>query len=597
MAHAISLSAISHPEFHADSHRWHEYRLTFQGGDAYMDQYLIQQADETVNERKERKLNTPIPAVAKAAVEDVIRAITQRLADVTRIGGSPHYQSVVEGEGSGIDREGQSMNEFISQKVLQDMLVMGRVGVYVDNIPPDGPTMASGPAKPYAYAYPVEDILNWETVRPEQPGRFSMILLRDRELSFSQAFGISFPNKFTERLRLVWLGGDGFVRYRFMTNKLEPVMATLNHPQLVMEDDGAIRTLLREVPFVMPSIQSSLLTDVASYQRLAMNIASNEGMFGINVNSPMLTIQKDVRADAQYWKKMGEEEPGGQRATNASEKQGIRSGWVRGRYYGPDDERPGWINMPVDSLKVSSDYRLKLADEVRQLVNVAVQNQTGIRTESRETREISAQGLESGLYFLAMKMQNTERQIAKFIAFYEGRDSAAVVTYPKRFSLKSQAERIKDAKDFKEVINDLPTQEAKKEGIKKLVLDLYTAIISSDTMTRLLNAIDNHPYIGDFDNIMKMVETGLITRELAGGSQDLKPEEVETATEEKIKAAAAILEAQAKAKEDATPDRPARPAARGVPEVDANPQSGKEERAEDERKRGKQQSSTKGDKE
>jgi hypothetical protein len=228
---------------------------------------------------------------------------------------------------------------------------------------------------------------------------------------------------------------------------------------------------------------------------------------------------------------------------------------------------------------------MKLADEVRQLVNVAVQNQTGTRSESRETREISAQGLESGLFFIAMKLQDVERKVARYFATYEGERKAAVVTYPKRFNLKTQQERIKDAAEFKKIIDDLPTQELKKEGIKRIVLDLFTGTVSSETMNRMMRAIETHPYIGGFDNVMALIEAGLLTRELAGGSQDLDPEEVKKAAEEKAKMAAEILETQMKIKAENTPERPA---ARGVPEADANPNSGKEERAEDEQKRGEQ---------
>ena len=589
----LSLSAISHPDFQVDSTRWYEYRLAFEGGEDFMREYLLRQADESDSEFRDRKRNTPIPAVAKEAVKDVQRAITQRLADVTRSGGSKHYQAAALGEGSGIDRDGQGLDMFIGQSVLEELLVMGRVGVFVDNVPPDGPTLADGPAKPYAYVYRVEDILNWRTMRPEQEGVYSMVLLRDREVTFSQAFGLNFPNKMEERFRLVWIGDDGFMRYRFLDKGLNQVTPEVLNPQLVIEDDGAVRTQLREIPFVMPQLKNSLLTDVVGYQRLLMNIASNEGMFGINMNSPMLTIQRDTRADGANWKKPvgGSEEPGGQRSRTTTERQGIRSGWVRGRYYGLEEAAPAWINMPVESLQASAEHRQRLADEVRQLVNVAVQNQTGTRSESRETREISAQGLESGLFFIAMKLQHAERQIAKFCGMYEGEDPA-VVTYPKRYNLKTQQERIKDAQEFKKVIDDLPTQELKKEGIKRIVLDLFSGTVSSETMNRMMRAIERHPYIGGFDNVMQLIEAGLITRELAGGSVDLDADEVKKAAEEKAKMAAEILETQMKIKSENAPERPA---ARGVPEADANPNSGKEERAEDAQKRGEQKAPLKGE--
>ena len=596
MTQRLSLSALSHPDYNLDIGRWQEYRLTFEGGDAFMRQYLIRLPDETNSEYDERRENTPLPMTAKDAVKDVRRSITQRLVDVSRSGGSPHYRSAVAGENSGIDREGRDMNMFMGERVLTDLLVMGRVGVYVDNIPPAGPSVADGVAEPYAYAYRVEDILNWDTVRPEQPGTFSMVLLRDHKVSFNNLFGINFPSVTKERYRMVWLGDDGFVRYRFLDTDFSPIQVEELGPGLAREEEGAIKTKLREVPFIMPALDGSLLADVAGYQRMLMNVASNEAMFAININSPMLTVNRDTRADAGAWKKPpgGEAEPGGQRSRNQTERQGIRSGWVRGRYYGIDEERPGWISAPVESLKASSDYRERCSDEVRALVNVAVQNQTGTRSESRETRELSSQGLESGLFYIASKLQLAERQIARYMSMYEGTTKPAVVSYPKRYSLKSDTERLAEAKVMTEVTDALPGQEVKKESAKQNIINLFTGRVTSETMDKMLEEVDTHPYIGDFDNIMLLRENALISDETAAGSQDLDKKEVDQGRKDRAEQIKITMEAQTPPGE-APGQSPNRPAARGAKELDTNKKSGKVERAEDSQKRGTQKAKKEND--
>ena len=590
-----SLHAISHPDFQNNVHRWYEYRLTFLGGEEFLRKYIIRLEDETDEQFRIRKENTPIPAAAKEAIKDVRRSIQLRLVDVSRENGSKAYQAAVSGEGSGIDRNGQTMNMFIGQDVLTDLLVIGRVGVFVDNIAPEGATLADGPAQPYAYMYRAEDILNWDTVLPHQLGTFSMVLLRDFKVSFNHTLGVAFPTKREERLRLVWLGEDGFMRYKFFTPKFDSILPESLDPRLSIDDDGAVVTQLREIPFIMPSLEDSLLSDAASYQRLLLNVASNEGMFAMNINFPMLFIQKDTRAAATQWKRPpgGEPVPGGQRSRNAEVQTGVRSGWIRGRYYSLEEEVPQWGGPPVESLKESREYRAQLADEVRHLVNVAITNQVGQRTESRETKELSAQGLEAGLHEIAMRLQQTERQIAKYFAMYEGTDNVATIAYPKRFSLKSQADRIKDAKDLIEVTNNISGQSAKQVGQSAAFTSLFTGMISSNQMEEVLTEIRKHPYIGDFDNIMALVEAGLMKRETAAESQDLDPEEVEEAMKEKIEIATKITLASQTRQED-SPDRPA---ARGIPEIDANQKSGEEERAEDGKKRGNQKASTAEDKE
>jgi len=593
MAHSTSLTALSHPDYHNDSNRWQEYRLTYEGGEDFMRKYLLRPADETEAENRERKLNTPIPAVAADAIDDVRRSISQRLTDVTRTGGSPYYQAAVAGEGSGIDREGSSMNTFIAQPVLTDLLVMGRVGIYVDNIAPGGPTLADGAAKPYAYAYRVEDIINWTTMRPEEEGTFSMILLRDHEITFNHAFGINFPSKSRERFRLIQIGPNGFVRYRFFksnTGMLEPIHTEVTSSQLRLDDEGWINTRLREIPFIMPALNGSMLKNVASYQRMLMNVSSNEAMFAININSPMLTIMKDARADGAAWKKPpgGEAEPGGQRGRNNSVQQGIRSGWVRGRFYGLGEDRPGWISAPVESLKASSEYQKVKADEIRSLVNVAVQNQTGTRTESRETRELSAQGLESGLQFIASKLQHVEQQVAKFVAMYEGNPKeVAKVVYPRRYNLKSDSERIKDANDLTDVTDKLPGQAVKKESAKQVISTLFTGRVPSATMTKMIEEIDKHAYINSFDNVMLLRENALISDDLAAASQDLPKSEVKQGKKDRAEQIKITMEAQTSPGEESS-DSPDRPAARGAKELDPNKKSGSDERAEDVKKRGAQ---------
>jgi hypothetical protein len=60
-------------------------------------------------------------------------AIFQRMRDITRRGGSQAYQRAVNGLNLGVDLRGNTMNGFLGIKVLTELLIMGRVGVYVDS--------------------------------------------------------------------------------------------------------------------------------------------------------------------------------------------------------------------------------------------------------------------------------------------------------------------------------------------------------------------------------------------------------------------------------------------------------------------------------
>ena len=116
---------------------------------------------------------TPIPKFAGAAINDIRNAIYQRMRDITRKGGSKAYQYAVNGNNLGVDRRGSTMNAFIGVKVLTELLVMGRVGVFVDAPPvPQAATLAdSGGVPPYLYKYDIEDILSLDLLEARRAER------------------------------------------------------------------------------------------------------------------------------------------------------------------------------------------------------------------------------------------------------------------------------------------------------------------------------------------------------------------------------------------------------------------------------------------
>ena len=160
---------------------------------------------------------TPIPTYARVAINDVRNAIFQRLKDTTRRGGSPAYQRAVNGLNLGVDLRGNTMNGFLGIKVLTELLIMGRVGVYVDSpLVPGNATLADVQNyRPYLYFYPIEDILSWTCAKPDEPSTFQAILLRDVVLNFDQRTYL--PTTTVERFRMLWIDRDtGKVNLQFL---------------------------------------------------------------------------------------------------------------------------------------------------------------------------------------------------------------------------------------------------------------------------------------------------------------------------------------------------------------------------------------------
>src|SRR5690606_30052159 len=149
----------------------------------------------------------------------------------------------------------------------------------------------------------------------------------------------------------------------------------------------------------------------------------------------------------------------------AANEQNIVVGANHGRAYGPGLEAPSFIAPPSEPLLASMKLQDRLEEQVRKMVNLAVQA-TASR-ESAESKSLDNQGLEAGLSFIGLCLQNAEQQIASHWAAYEDRNpknrSVAVVKYPDRYSLKTDADRIRECGELTKLLYSVPGRLAKKE--------------------------------------------------------------------------------------------------------------------------------------
>ncbi|WP_437230146.1 hypothetical protein SH661x_001806 [Planctomicrobium sp. SH661] len=286
----MSIALSRHPLFSQVWPNFELWRACYAADEYFLQKYLRKFSQrEDVEDFVSRSAVTPIPSFAASAINDIKNAIFQRLADVLRSGGSEGYQKAVAGEGLGIDRRGCSMNAFIGQKIIAELLVMGQVGVYIDNSALAGPTLVgSRNTQPYLYCYKREDILNWELADQDNPSEFKSILLRDCLLKYDDMTRL--PVEETERKRLVWIDDrDGLVHVRMINDSdqdLEPER-TLN---------------LTRIPFVLLDIGDSLIRPVCRHQIALLNLTSSDVWYALKSNFPFYTEQRDLRAAGPHLK-------------------------------------------------------------------------------------------------------------------------------------------------------------------------------------------------------------------------------------------------------------------------------------------------------
>jgi hypothetical protein len=363
----------------------------------------------------------------------------------------------------------------------------------------------------------------------------------------------------------------------------DPVDPLTNQPTTM----GPIQLNLRKIPFVQMDIGDSLLKDVSRHQRALLNLCSSDVSYALKSNFPFYTEQRDPRD-------MGLHLRAGDNGTNTATAGGqgandkeIQVGAGTGVQYDMKAERPGFIHPSPEPLEASIKLQEKLEDDIRKLVNLAVSNKSN-RPVSAQAKDMDNQGLEAGLSFIGMVLETGERKIAEYWASYEevnpNKRSIAVIKYPDRYNLKSDNERIDEAGKLTKVMLSVPGRTAKKEISKLIVHALFGGKTSVDIIEKIEREIDRAPYTtSDLDIISKAVEMGACSEKTASVALGFLESEHLAAREDHIARLQRIAESQMEmqeAKEEDKEDDDSDPAARGVPDLSANPAAGKEEKAE-----------------
>jgi len=568
MAQEVRIIDTRHPVVLVGMSDWELWRKTYEGGTDFRNAYL--KFFSTREERKDfnaRRDITPIPTFAKSALNDIRNAIFQRMRDILRRGGSQAYQQAINGLSGGVDRYGSTMNAFLGMKVLTDLLVMGRVGIYVDApITSNAKTLADAPVtRPYLYSYSVEDILNWKMAGPENPSQFQSILLRDTTIEFDQRTLL--PSTTGQRYRLMWIDEEtGNVMLQFYDMEGN----SIDYKGLPSTDPVMLD--LKQIPFVMLDISDSLLKDVCYYQIALLNLVSSDVNYTLRSNFTFMVEQRDLRATGAHLKKQttadGTATSGGQGAADEDIKVGVS----HGRAYDKGMDPPSFINPSSEPLKASMDLQTKLENDIRKLINLAVQN-VGTRI-SADSKEFDNQGLEAGLSFIGLVLENAERQIAHYWAAYEDRNEkqrdVATIKYPDRYSLKTDVDRIKEAEQLRGLMTAVPGRKVKKELGKLIVAALLAGKVDLGTLEQIEKEIDSAKYTtSDPDIIIRAVEAGLAGEQIASMALGFEEKEYLTAREDHVERIKRIAKSQGVTGNSA---------ARGVEDLAVDPRGGKTEK-------------------
>lgn len=552
-----------HPSYLSGFLDWEKWRLTFEGGDAFRDKYLEKfSTREDPNDFLTRKRLTPIPAFAKSAINKIRNSIFQRLRDISRSGGSEKYRQAISGKNGGVDRHGSSMNAFLGTKVLSDLLVTGRVGIYVDSPVIAGDTLAaSSRAMPYLYSYAIEDILSWSCPKPDAPSEFHSVLLQDTCLDFDHRTRL--PTQTFQRYRMLWIDENtGLVNLQFYDMHGNEINRE------GMPSEGPYELSLTRIPFVMLDLGDSLIKDVCQHQIALLNLASRDTWYALQANFAFLVEQRDLRAAGGHLKQTANADGTATTGGQAASDRDINIGVSHGRAYDKNVNPPAFISPPDEPLRASMDLQDRYEAQIYKLVNLAVE--TLASRASAESKSMDNQGLEAGLSFIGLVLENGESKIADHWAAYEDRTESRrqmpTIKYPDRYSLKTDGDRIDEATKLSKLIFTVPGRKAKREIAVQIVETLLGGRIDVSRIEEIVKDIMSAKYLtSNPETIIAAVEAGLCGEQTGSTALGFEDEEYLTARKDHAARVERIKEAQASGKDNGDP------AARGVNDLSADP--------------------------
>jgi len=569
------ITTITHPAYDILVPEWEKWRLTYTGGQAFLNKYLKYfSTRENKSDYEDRKDISYSPSFAKSSLNEIKNSIFQRMQDITRKGGTPSYMNAIEGRDKGVDRENSTMNNFIGCTVLPELISMGKVGVFVDMPKDIGESQFEQVGKnPYTYIYRREDIRSWTMRTDVEPDEFAALLLR-KFVNVIDPITL-LPVDVAEEYRYFRLTPEGTVLVTIYNEEgAETATTELNIPK---------------IPFVVFELSQSLLVDVADIQVSLLNLASADMNYSFKSNFPFYTEQYDPRIVSGHLRQnnagatgaTGEvtsssDLPGTAGAAATSKTQEIVTGATRGRKYPKGTERPSYIHPSSEPLEISMKKQEQLKRDIKELINLAVENLVPRNTVG-EALAVTDQSLEAGLSYIGQELEHGELKVAGFWAMYEKATKQATVKYPSNYSLKDDKQRLEESEKLSDLRGDVASMTYKKEISKQIATTLLSDKVELETLTKVYREIDASKIpVQDSNTIHQDIEDGLLSVETASEAKGYPKGEVEKAKEEHAERAARIVIAQTKASEMAGASAGA--GARGVNDLDTELDSADDEK-------------------
>lgn len=436
------------------------WRLAYEAGDEFIRRHLYQYSDNEEDFTTRQRL-AYCPAYAKTLINEICSKLASQLHTVSRTS-SPKVMARYSGEAGGVDGRNTNMTAYITADILPELLMQGRVGVAISK------------SKRYGHVYKLyqsESILDYS----ERDGELVNVKLQ----------------QYTE---------EGKSEVLLLHKRNSTVSCQINNePASTLDVDF--------IPFVLFDVKRSFMADIWRHQVALLNLEASDLYYTYMANYPRYTEQRDARAENSFTPKD---------ATGAKQKQGV----LKGRVYGKDLDRPGFIHPSPEPLYASMKKEEQIKDEMARLLDVSLS-------------ELGGEGVDSGLTRIASELERCEQQLGTMFAEMLLNPGFNVV-YPTIFTLKSDEDRIEEASKLSGTMASVPSVSYRKEVCKQIARLTLQGKVPSATLAAIESEINNRPVIiQDPEKLVDHVDAGIIDRVSAALALGYTAEGAVKAMEEK----------------------------------------------------------------
>lgn len=541
-----------HPIYKAMVDLWTKWRLAYEGGDPFKDKFVYQYSrKENKEDFLRRRMLTYVPGHAKTVINIIRNAIAVRLPDVVRDGSEQYMQTI----DTNVDGFNNNMNTFIALDVCPLLLVHGKRYVVVDApAASDGATIAEDSGVPYFYTVGAEDVLSWSY---DANGNIRSILMRLYE-------DVEDPQS-----RLIT---DVNTIYRLML-RLEPgesyadsTCGTFDGPGVLVktfDNKGELTEACRLMPWTRVPVAEfrlvdSVMKDIVDHQVALLNLTSTDMDFLWRGNFPLYTQQqgkghgtirpRGTKADVLDPMNTSYETVDGVIDPKKDQNRATH-GIGKGISYPEGTERPDFIAPSTDNLKASMEKQQAIITEIRVLVDLALVSLSVRAVEqSGKSKEADRVGEEAGLSYIGRALEGGERDLNELWHMMAGIESADMsVQYPSGYSIKTQDERIAEARSLRELRSAVRSEKFQKLIDQRVSEIILKPIASQEELNEVITEADKAVYFDDdksrADVVQKDVALKIVSKATGAAMRGYDPAEVAKVDAESVASANAIANA------------------------------------------------------